>query len=77
VEIWGREVRAKNAVEKWYIKLNRMKKFIKGWGQNIKGQARRYKNTLREELATLEKREEEESLPTYLLERKTFIQTEL
>jgi hypothetical protein len=46
-------------------------------GQNIKGQARRYKNTLREELATLEKREEEESLPTYLLERKTFIQTEL
>jgi hypothetical protein len=77
VEIWGREVGAKNAVEKWYIKLNRMKKFLKGWGQNIKGQARRYKGILREELATLERKEEEESLPSQLLERKTYIQTEL
>jgi exonuclease III len=73
VEIWGREVGAKNAVEKWYIKLNRMKKFLKGWGQNIKGQARRYKGILREELATLERKEEEESLPSQLLERKTYI----
>jgi hypothetical protein len=35
-EIWNREITAKNAVEKWCIKMNRVKKFLKGWGQNIK-----------------------------------------
>jgi hypothetical protein len=29
-EIWGREITTKNAVEKWHIKLNRVKKFLKG-----------------------------------------------
>jgi hypothetical protein len=24
-------------VEKWGIKLNRVKKFLKGWGMNIRG----------------------------------------
>jgi hypothetical protein len=76
-EVWGKEVAAKNAVEKWQIKLNRVKKFMRGWGQNIKGYSKRYKNTLKEELMSLEKEEEKGSLPTPLLERKTFIQTEL
>jgi hypothetical protein len=43
-------------VEKWHIKLNRVKKFRKGSGQNIKGHTRRYKILLKEELANLEKR---------------------
>jgi hypothetical protein len=46
-------------------------------GQNIKGHTRRYKAVLKEELANLEKKEEKESLTTSLLEKKTFIQTEL
>jgi hypothetical protein len=29
-EIWGREITTKNAVQKWYIKLIRVKKFLKG-----------------------------------------------
>jgi hypothetical protein len=77
-EIWNREVTTKNAVEKWCIKLNRVKKFLKGWGQNIKGHNRRYKNFLKNELAEIEKKEEEEgSLPCAILGRKYFIQTEL
>jgi hypothetical protein len=75
--IWNREVIAKNAVEKWCIKLNRVKKFLKGWGQNIKGYNRRYKNTLKSELAELEKRKEEGSLTAFMLRKKNFIQTEL
>jgi endonuclease/exonuclease/phosphatase family metal-dependent hydrolase len=42
-EVWGREVAVKNAVEKWQIKLNRVKKFLRGWGHNIKGHTK--KNT--------------------------------
>jgi hypothetical protein len=64
-------------VVKWCIKLNRVKKFLKGWGQNIKGYNRRYKNTLKSELADLEKREEEDSLTAFMLRKKNFIQTEL
>jgi hypothetical protein len=40
-EIWGKEVAAKNAVEKWQIKLNRVKKFLRGWCQNIKGHTKK------------------------------------
>ena len=76
-EIWGRKVTASSAVERWYIKINRVKKFLKGWGLNLKGQVRRYKHLLQDELTKLEKREESSSLPADLLDKKTFIQTEL
>jgi hypothetical protein len=64
-------------VEKWCIKLNRVRKFLRGWGQNIKGHNRRYKNTLKSELAELEEKEEEGSSTVFMLRRKNFIQTEL
>jgi hypothetical protein len=76
-EIWEKRVTISNAVEKWCIKVNRVKRFLKGWGNNIKGRIRRYKSILKDELNILEKEEEEGSLPTPLLERKTFIQTEM
>lgn len=66
-----------NAVEKWCIKVNRIKKFLKGLGQNIKGHTRRYKTILKEGLSTLGKKEKEGCLPASLLERNTFIQTEI
>jgi hypothetical protein len=75
-EIWEKEVTAKNAVEMWYIKLNRVKKFLKGWGINIKGQNKRYKEILQKELGEIEKMEEV-TLTAQILERKTSIQTEL
>jgi hypothetical protein len=76
-EIWGRQVLAKNVVDKWCIKINKVKNFLKGWVQNIKGHSKKHKNIPREELMNLEKREEESSLSAALLERKTQIQTKL
>ncbi|CAN6249384.1 unnamed protein product [Urochloa humidicola] len=76
-EIWGDSVVAKNAVDKWYIKINRVKKFLKGWGQNLRGQNKRYRNILQSELAELELLEENAPLSQNLLDRKTFIQTEM
>ena len=32
--IWEKEVKAKNSVERWCININRIKKILKGWGQN-------------------------------------------
>jgi hypothetical protein len=57
--------------------LNRIKKFLKGWGDSLKGHAKKYRISLQNELADLEALEEEGSLPTISLERKTFIQSEL
>lgn len=76
-KIWNRKVTAKNNIERWCIKVNRVKKWLKGWGQSIRGHGRKYKNILQEELGGLEKMEEEHSLTTNLLERKMFIQKEL
>ena len=58
-EVWNKEVRAKNYVDNWCIKINRVKKFLKGLGQNIKGHNRKYKRLLQEELGKLEELEEE------------------
>jgi hypothetical protein len=54
-EIWSRNITASNAVERWHIKLNRVKKFLKGWGQIIKGHTRRYKKTFEKGIDQLRK----------------------
>jgi hypothetical protein len=76
-EVWGKPVNAHNAVGKWIIKIGRVKKILKGWGNSLKGHARKYRMSLREELEEIEKLEEETILPTVLLDRKTCIQAEL
>jgi hypothetical protein len=76
-EIWTKPVVTKDAIEKWYIKLNKIKKFLKGWGDSLKGHTKKHRISLQNELADLEALEEEESLSTLLLERKTAIQAEM
>jgi hypothetical protein len=76
-EIWEKPIIAKNATKKWLIKLGRVKKFLKGWGNNLKGHTKRYRLILKRELAEIEKIEEEEMLTATLLGRKSFIQAEL
>ena len=43
-EIWERNVKAKSAIDSWNIKMDRVKKFLKGWGQNLKGHTKIQKN---------------------------------
>jgi hypothetical protein len=74
-EIRGESITANNAVEKWYIKLNRVKKFLKGWEMNLKGHTRKYRETLQQELADIERMEEDGILPRTILNSKTFIQS--
>lgn len=68
---------AKSAIDTWCIKIDRVKKFLKGWGQSLKGHTRKYKNILKTELEIIKKQEEEGILNADKLERKSFIQTEL
>ena len=75
-EIWDVHVRGKDAVDKWCIKVNRVKFFLKGWGMSLRGHTKKYKKCLREELEILEKIEEDNPLPAHLLEKKTFILSE-
>jgi len=75
-EIWKENIISKSAVDRWCIKMNRLKKFLKGWGLSLKGHNKKYKKCLREELIALEKLEEENPLPAHLLERKNFILSE-
>ena len=76
MKIWNEKVTDRNAVDKWCIKINRVKKFLKGWGLSLKGHTKKYKKCLTEELSVLEKMEEANPLPAHLLERKTFILSE-
>ena len=76
-EIWEDHVVGASTVDRWIIKIKRVKKFLKGWGLSLKGHTRKYRRILREELSKLEKIEEDGMLPALLLERKTFIQSEI
>ena len=76
-EIWEDHVVGASVVDRWIIKIKRVKKFLKGWGLSLKGHTRKYRRILREELSKLEKIEEDGMLPALLLERKTFIQSEI
>jgi hypothetical protein len=67
-EIWTKSVVAKGATEKWFIKLNRIKKILKGWGDSLKGHAKKHRLSLQHELAELEILEEEDALPARLLD---------
>lgn len=60
---------AKSAIDTWCIKMDRVKKWLKGWGQSIKGHTRKYKNILKGELEILEKEEEEIALDANKLNR--------
>jgi hypothetical protein len=42
-EIWTKPVVTKDAIEKWYIKLNKIKKFLKGWGDSLKGHTKKHR----------------------------------
>ena len=70
-------MRCNSAVDRWCIKIDRVKKFLKGWGQSLRGHSKKYRGILQEELLNLEKLEEDGPLPSHLLEWKTFIQTEM
>lgn len=61
-----KEVKANNSVERWCININRIKKILKGWGQNIEGHNRKYRYILQKELEELEDLEEESNLPANL-----------
>ena len=76
MKIWNEKVTGRNAVDKWCIKINRVKKFLKGWGLSLKGHTKKYKKCLTEELSVLEKMEEANPLPAHLVKRKTFILSE-
>jgi hypothetical protein len=49
--------------------MDRVKKWLKGWGQSIKGHTRKYKNILKGELEILGKEEEEIALDANKLNR--------
>ena len=60
--IWEKLVSGKSVVDVWVIELKRVKKFLKGWGINLKGQTKRYKRVLQEELLVSEQKKESLSL---------------
>jgi mannosylglycoprotein endo-beta-mannosidase len=68
---------AKSTIDAWCIKMDKVRKFLKGWGQNIKGHTRKHKRILSEELEKLESLGEEMSLSVDMLSKKSLIQTEM
>lgn len=74
-EIWDQPMIAKFNVEKWMIKEKRIKKYFKGWSNKRKGNEKKRKMELQDELLSLETIEEDQLLTAKQLERKTMIQS--
>ena len=75
--IWASKVHASNPIDILNIKLKRFKKFFKGWGSNKFGQEKKRKQEIREELAFIEKLEEEGNIDHELFCRKTDLLVEM
>lgn len=76
-EIWNMRVISKYFLDTWCIKMNRVKKILKGEGKSLKSHIKKYKNVLKNEIAKLESKEEQGSLSANLLSKKAALQTEL
>jgi hypothetical protein len=61
-EVWNKYVSSSDPVDILNIKLKRFKKHFKGWGSSLFGHTRKKKKELKEELVSLE--EKEESVPS-------------
>jgi hypothetical protein len=48
--VWARPVRAKDSLELFIMKLKNIKKDLKGWGSNLRGQDIKKKKELSQEL---------------------------
>lgn len=76
-EIWSKLVTAKSNLDVWLIKEKKLKSYLKGWGDKKKGDERKLKMELNEELLNLEILEEDNMLNREQLQRKTEIQKQL
>jgi hypothetical protein len=75
--VWARPVRARDSLELFTMKLKNIKKDLKGWGANLRGQDIKKKKELSQELQNLENLEECGTLSREELFRKSQIQQEL
>jgi hypothetical protein len=75
--IWAKPVWAKDSLDLFIKKLKNVKKDLKGWGANLRGQDIKKKKDLSQELQGLETLEEDFCLSREELIRKGQIQQEL
>ena len=76
-KIWSQYVNATDPIDVLNIKLKRFKKFFKGWGSNKFGHEKIRKRNIKEELANIEKEEEEGMIHPEMFCRKTELLVEL
>lgn len=74
--IWKEPTRDTNSLDKVQFKLKKIKKFFKGWGFNLAGSVKKKKNEIHNELAQLERLEEDDMLTEQQRERKCAITVE-
>jgi hypothetical protein len=75
--IWAQPVRARDSLVCFQMKLKSLKKFLKGWGANIRGRDIKKKKELTQELVDLEAIEEIMNLSFDQAKRKSKVQEEL
>jgi hypothetical protein len=75
--IWSQPVRARDSLSCFQQKLKNLKKFLKGWGANIRGRDINKKKELTQELVELEAVEETMNLSFDQAKRKCKVQEEL
>jgi hypothetical protein len=76
-EVWNKYVSSSDPVDILNIKLKRFKKHFKGWGSSLFGHTRRKKKELKEELFSMEEKEESVPLSPDEFVRKINILVEL
>lgn len=76
-EVWNREVRWKDALEKWQNRIRAVRKYLRGWSKHSLGEDRKKKKLITLKLDALDKKSESYMLSTQELEQKSILSFEL
>lgn len=76
-DIWRKESRGSNMLEKWQFKIRRLRQFLRGWAKNVSGAIKREKVLLIAKADELEKKAEVQLLSNQELDLKLFVKNRL
>jgi len=76
-EVWNKEKRGNNALQKWQNKIRRLRQFLRGWAINLNGAYRKEKEELLRKTNELDKKEEDYLLNQQEMDLKQCIKERL
>lgn len=76
-KVWESEKRGRTPLQKWQFKIQRRRRFLRGWAKNISGSYKKEKESIIKKADELDKRAENQTLSDAELDPKNCLKQRL